>query len=541
VLRRRQLPRDHLLALRAALLPGPEAGDAFAEWRRLVDFEATGAPTYRLLPLIYRNLGSRLETDPVLGRIRGVYRRTWVVNAVQLQEGQRAIAALDEEGIPTMLLKGAAMIARWTGDSGVRMMADFDLLVPRDRALEAVARLREGGWRPAVDRSGPLRESDLAEEHAILLRSDGGGELDLHWRALMHGAGPSSDEALWARAQQTHLGAISTSVPAPEDHVHHACSHATTWTAAGRVDWIADSALIVGATGPTFDWARVMEQARPDRSELAVRSLTRALGEVLREPMPPRRARRQLRMHRPAIAERIELSLRARAPHELGRTAELFLAVQNHRRRTTDLLRRPLVASVPSFAREYWRVKGIRGMAAQAAYAGLGRPPWLREALVRRVRTRDVAADDLAGLDAGSLDLRTEAAVRRSLVSGWSFAESEGRWTDGVEATLALRTSAPAGDLAIDVTALPLLHPEHPGLDVEVWANDRCVDTWAYRIEEQAPASRRLVLPEESLGHGEVLEIGFVFRDPCRPMELGLSEDPRKLGLFVRELRFSHA
>jgi Uncharacterised nucleotidyltransferase len=541
VLGRRRLPPEQMLPLRAALLPAPQAEDAFAEWRSLVDFEATGSPAYRLLPLIYKNLSSGPETDPVLGRMRGVYRRTWVLNQIQLQAGERAVAVLGEHDIPTMLLKGAAMIARWTGDPGVRMMADFDVLVPRERALEALELLRSGGWAPAVDRSGPLTEDDLEEEHALLMRHDGGGELDLHWRALMHGAGRASDEALWDRAEEIGIGGVGTRVPAPEDHVHHACSHATTWTAAGRVDWIADSGLIVRAVGPRFDWSRVMDLARLDRSEVAVSSLTGALTDVLGEPVPARSSGRRLRISRPAIAERIEISLRGRMPHELGTTAELFLDLQSHRRRKAERLQRPLIASIPSFARERWHVEGLSGLAAQAAYAGLGRPRWLREALVRRVRTHEIAAGDLVTVDTGSLDLRTDGAVRSSLVSGWSFAESEGRWTDGAEATLALRRSTEEGDLAIDVTALPLLHTEHPVLDVEIWANDRRIDTWGYRLDQEAPASRRLIVPEHSLAHRDVLELGFVFRDPCRPMELGLSDDPRRLGLFVRELRFSHA
>ena len=539
MIRRRRLPREHLLPLRAALLARAPAEEAFAEWRGSVDFEAVATPVQRLLPLIHRNLGSEARGDPVLGRIRGIYRRTWVLNAIQMGEGERAIAALGEEEIPTMLLKGAAMIARWTGDSGVRMMSDFDLLVPRERARDAIARLRAGGWRPVVDRSEPLTETDLLQEHAILLRSDAGGELDLHWRALIHG-GPGSDRALWDRAQRVRLGGIDTHVPAPEDHVHHACSHATTWTAAGRVDWIADSALIWRNLGSTFDWSRVLARARLDRSELAVKSLTRALGEVFGEPVPPRGSRAGFRVRRPALVERLEISLRGRMPHELGSSAELFLAFQEHRRRTGDLLRRPLLASIPSFARDRWRVRGVRGLAAQAAYAGLGRPPWLRRALVRRVRIRDLAPSHLAALDSGSLDLTAEAVVRRSLISGWSFAEAEGRWTDGAESTLALQTPAPNGDLAIEVRALPLLHPSHPALDVEIWANDRCVDTWEYRLGEANPPSRRFVLPEDSISGSDVLEIAFVFRDPCRPMEIGVSEDPRRLGLFVRELRVSH-
>ena len=150
-------------------------------------------------------------------------------------------------------------------------------------------------------------------------------------------------------------------------------------------------------------------------------------------------------------------------------------------------------------------------------------------------------ANKLVGLDTGSLDLRADTAVNGSLLRGWSFAEAEGRWTDGAEAALAVRTSSPVADLAIDVIGVPMLHPGHPALEVEIWANDFHVDTWAYRLEEAAPPGRRVVLPRESLEHRDVLEIGFVFREPCRPMELGLSEDHRKLGLFVSEVRFSHA
>ena len=506
----------------------------------LVDFDATDAPMYRLLPLIYRNLEAQLESDPVLGRMRGIYRRTWVLNAIQIEGGGRAIVALGERDIPTMLLKGAAMIARWTGDSGVRMMADFDLLVPRERALDAVSCLLERGWRPAVDRSGPVTDADLDEEHALLLKSDGGGELDLHWRALMHGGENVSGDPLWARAQEVRLDGLRTWVPAPDDHVHQACSHATTWTAAGRVDWIADSALIIRETGSGFDWSRVFDLARLDRSGPAVTTLTAALSEVLGEAVPPGGTRRRLAARRPAISESVEISLRGRAPHELSRTAELFLDLQEHRRRSSELHGKPLVASIPSFARKRWRVDGVRGAVAQAAYAALGRPHWLRRSVVRRLRFQSLDASRLVGYDAGSMRSAVETDVRNSLLRGWSFAEAEGRWTDGPEAAIALRNPGPVADLAIDVMGVPLLHPQHPAIEVEIWVNDRYVDTWTYRLEEAAPPGR-VLLPKESLERRDVLEIGFVFRDPCRPMELGLSDDPRRLGLFVRELRFSHA
>jgi hypothetical protein len=535
-----RLPHEHALALRAALRSGEDAEDAFAEWRRLVDFEAVDEPTYRLLPLIYWNLGPRPGDDPVIGRMGGVYRRTWVVNTIRLQEAERAIVALGEAGIPTALLKGAAMIARWTPDPGVRMMADVDLLVPRERAREAVDRLAAAGWRAAIDHSAPLTEADLGDEHAILLRSATGGELDLHWRALIHGAGTASDDAFWDRAEEIDLGDVRTHVLGAEDHVHHACSHATTWTAAGRVDWIADSALIIRAAGPSFDWSRVLELARLDRSELPVKVLGTALGEVLGETASADEVGR-LRVRRPAISERIELGLRRRRPEKLGEPAELFLALQDHRRQSPELLRRPLLAAIPSFARRHWRVDGFRGALAQLAYRALGRPRWLRRTLIRRVRRRAPQASDLSLLDAGVLPLSAEGDAEECLIAGWSFAEEQGRWTDGHEAALAVRSPEPVDGLAVEVISTPLLHPEHPKLDVEVWANDRFVETWSYRLEQAAPTSRRFVLPANALAEDDLLELAFVVRKPCRPIVLGVSDDPRRLGLFVRELRFGHA
>ena len=178
--------------------------------------------------------------------MRGIYRRTWVLNAIQIEAESAPSSHSASVDIPTMLLKGAAMIARWTGDSRIRMMADFDLLVLRERALEAGPRLLEadGDRRRSLrvaHRGPPGNSSTPCSSRAI-------GETA---RSPLAGADARSrfgapDRVVWDRAQEVRLGEVSTYVQAPEDHVHHACSHATTWSSAGRVDWIADSALIIG-------------------------------------------------------------------------------------------------------------------------------------------------------------------------------------------------------------------------------------------------------------------------------------------------------
>lgn len=532
----RLLRDDHVLALRAALLPGDAGLAAFTEWRRRVNFATIDAPTQRLVPLIYRNVQALAPADPMLGRMRGVYRRTWVLNELRFAECARAVAVLNAAGIPSTLLKGAAMIVRWIGDPGLRWMGDFDVLVERAHARRAIACLVAAGWRPEVARADRFAESDLDEWHAVGFRSRSGQELDLHWRALREGRSHTGDQALWERAEAAQVGGQATRVLAPEDHVYHACAHAATWTGDGRIDWAADATIILRAVGSRFDWGRVVALARGDRLEVPVGALVTLLHDVLAVPVPAA-ARRDLRTRRPAIADRTEFALRRRRPHELGRLASAFLALQDHRRRTGDLIRRPLPATVVPFARARWQLDDSRGALAYLAFAALGRPRWLRRALAGDPRSRALAARDLVKLTEGRLDLRARAEPRDSLVYGWSFPEADGRWTDGNEALLAVRidASSPA-DLPVRVRATPCLHPRHPALDVEVWANDRPVATWAFRYGAATP-SLDFSVPGRVVESREVLAVAFVLRSPCRPIALGLSLDPRRLGLFVEQVQ----
>jgi Uncharacterised nucleotidyltransferase len=533
----RLLRADHVLALRAALLPGEAALAAFAEWRRLTDFAAIDAATQRLVPLIYHNVGARAGADPVLGRMRGIYRRTWVINELRLAECARAIATLNAAGIPSALLKGAAMIVRWIRDPGLRWMGDLDVLVERGQARAAIEALVGEGWRPEAARADRFREADLEEGHAVGLRSPSGQELDLHWRALREGRLDGRDRALWERAEPIQIGGQPTRVLAPEDHVYHACAHAASWSGDGRIDWAADAAIIHGAVGARFDWERLVGLARGDRLEVPVGALVALLGEALAIPVPAS-VTRALRPRRPAIVDRLEFALRRRRPHELGRLASAFLALQDHRRRTGDLIRRRLPATLVPFARARWVVDGPGAALSYATFAALGRPPRLRRLLARDPRSRGLAARDLVELAEDRLDLSAGGSLRDSLVYGWSFPEAEGRWTDGSEAVLAVRIGRhPPGDLPVRVRARPCLHPRHPAVSVEVWANDRQVAFWAFRYGAAWSPGQTFVVPRAALERHDTLALTLVPRPPCRPMALGLSLDPRRLGLFVHEIQ----
>jgi hypothetical protein len=102
-------PAQRLL-LEAALLPGERALAAYRRWRAVVDLDDIDPGSYRLLPLLAHNLAG--AADAGLGRARGVLRHTWSRNLTLLASAAGIVTALEDAGIPVMILKGGALAVR---------------------------------------------------------------------------------------------------------------------------------------------------------------------------------------------------------------------------------------------------------------------------------------------------------------------------------------------------------------------------------------------------------------------------------------------
>ena len=108
------------------------------------------------------------------------------------------VGAMQDVGIPTILLKGAS-IARWLYPSGGRTYVDTDLLVPAYEFSRAEAVLRSLGFTELLERFHPFElGAEPAVETAFTRRAElglgPGGTVDLH-RNLP--SLPVPDEFLW--------------------------------------------------------------------------------------------------------------------------------------------------------------------------------------------------------------------------------------------------------------------------------------------------------------------------------------------------------
>ena len=71
--------------LRAAILPGQSGLEAWDKWVACADIDHLDLGSFRLIPLLYRNLRRLGVEHELLGRFRGIHRRAWYENQMALQ------------------------------------------------------------------------------------------------------------------------------------------------------------------------------------------------------------------------------------------------------------------------------------------------------------------------------------------------------------------------------------------------------------------------------------------------------------------------
>jgi hypothetical protein len=345
--------QHHLL--RAALLEDPElVHQSFTAWKSRVELDTIEHGSMRLLPLLYRNLQRAAIDDPLLPRLKGIYRQVWFRNQLLFAQGARALRLLADAGIATIVLKGAALVGSAYDEAALRPMEDFDVLVPRQQFARAVEVLRAGGWAfqpPLLD-----PEPHFLFQHAIGLRREGGGELDLHWSSIGLPSHDTAAGAVLGSALPWRVGNQETRTLAPADLLLQICGHATRiHEEIPPIRWAADAFLLL-ASAP-FPWDTVAPLARVRGLSLVMHRALEYLRDGLGVAVPEKvlaALRRQIRLR-----DQLTLNLRNGA----GRLAYLQFALETVQRVFTDVAGAPRrLLLLPRYLRSYCRVPTNRAL-----------------------------------------------------------------------------------------------------------------------------------------------------------------------------------
>src|SRR4051794_21120609 len=331
------------LLLRAALLPDERAGAAWRRARPDIDVATLDAEAAMVLPLVRHNLAARGVEDDLFGLFKGVQRHTWARTQLLLAPLMPVVAALEAAGIPTLLLKGGALVADARLTAGLRPMNDLDVLVPTGQRADAVAVLADQGLVPfdgLADWHVVERVPEHSPSYPFVDAHD--RELDLHWHVLHDSCQTGADDDFWAAAVPIELLGVRTRALCPTDELLLVLLHGMRWSPSPPLRWALDAGLLAsGALGP-IDYDRLVGQAQRRRLGAAVGAALAYIVRTADVPVPDG-VLRSLRRRTPA--ERLAVRARATRPGERGRLLRAVVHHEQHLARTLPLGRRATAAA----------------------------------------------------------------------------------------------------------------------------------------------------------------------------------------------------
>jgi hypothetical protein len=249
--------------------------------------------------------------DADAARIKGLHRYHWTRNQIAWRGKDSVLRALAGKGIPTVLLKGAALSRTVYPEPATRGMHDLDILVPVACAAEAMALLAQLGW--VAQHFDAVRT--IEHFHACSFLHPEFGELDLHWHVLRSCCQTERDDEMWAAAVDLSIESIATKILCPPDQFINACEHGMHPSPASSLQWIVDATFIIRHSPAPFDWARLIDQSRKVRLVLAVRRSLHFIRKQF-EPSIPREVLARLDAIPVSALDRVEYFLAGRSEKE---------------------------------------------------------------------------------------------------------------------------------------------------------------------------------------------------------------------------------
>jgi hypothetical protein len=265
-----------------------------ADWDRILALAAE----HKVMPLLHHRLKALDRADgfppEVVQRLRESYWDSAGTN-IRLYHGlAQVLAALQDAGILTVVLKGAHLAPIVYGNVALRPMTDVDLLIRRQDLVRAGERLLDMGY--AASTPSWREAADAASQHLPPFTKPGAPWIELH-RTIVDPIGPQRQvfapfqeidvDGLWKRARPSTTPDLEALTLSPEDLLLHLCLH-IAFQDRFRVGLRAlyDVALAIRHYQTDMDWEQLELRARAWKADRCVYLTLRLARELLGAAVP---------------------------------------------------------------------------------------------------------------------------------------------------------------------------------------------------------------------------------------------------------------
>jgi hypothetical protein len=287
--------------LKACLLKGEEALRSWKDFKSQWDPEGIlDGGSFRLLPLLCKNLLAHGCTDERMPMLKGIYKQAWCKNQQLFFDVQPLLAMLENAGIQPLLLKGIPLSILYYKDRGARPMSDADILVPFPRARQAIELLKEHQWTPENE---AYLEYNLRYGKSMMFHNQAGVEFDLHWYPFFESAHPRYQDIFFENSREVNIGARTQRTLSAEDHLLHVLVHGLKYNPEPPIRWIPDAHHILLEARDEIDWKRFLRLCEQFKVSLSVRQALDYLAQTYHSPLPAE-IRQSVHQHPVSLTER---------------------------------------------------------------------------------------------------------------------------------------------------------------------------------------------------------------------------------------------
>jgi hypothetical protein len=281
------LPTDHQgMLLRACLYPRDRARPAWVQWLNHKDmpesrFVGDDGALKSIRPLVaeaVRRHGLDLD-EKNQTYLRSAFLREELRNNVFRRVCRELLSALNENGIPFVVLKGVALAETVYESPVLRHCHDIDLLVQEEnRALAAdvAARVGFNGGSVPLLRDGVLH---------FRMDHQSGLPLELHCGLFRIPYYRARLADLWASSSTCQIAGCDARILSTSDNLLHVCGHGFYWWGSRSLRWLCDAWLLMEKR-PNLDWERFLAKAKQHRLVLPMAVTLGYLAEELGALVP---------------------------------------------------------------------------------------------------------------------------------------------------------------------------------------------------------------------------------------------------------------
>jgi len=244
-----------------------------------------------LAPLLYQiTRGQDLFPPQIKEGMHSAYYRNAHRNLLLFHQLEHVLSHLTQEGVPAILLKGAALTEVVYSNVAVRPMGDLDLLVRRKDVDSALQVLMALGYQPATLELCAGYFITYRNHVQLIIPEEEKAPVEIHWSLF----GPSyyyhavSMDWFWQTALPVHVGGVTAWVLGSEAQLLHLCAHILQHGGLrkARLIWLYDLAEVVAFYREQIHWDLVLACAQGYHLVLAVREVLNELSQGWKAPIP---------------------------------------------------------------------------------------------------------------------------------------------------------------------------------------------------------------------------------------------------------------